>query len=145
MSRYPGIGQLVPHTEPMIVLDQMVEWRQGYARCEATLLKGRRFVTNTGTDTLATIEHMAQAVAACLGYEAFQHGEGVRVGMIIACRRFELLTQRVDVGSKLDIRAERVRGNETLSHFQGTVHCEGVCVSRAELTVFHAEKPPEGS
>lgn len=143
MSTFPDIAQLIPHAEPMIVVDQMVEWREGYARCEATLSQGRRFVTKGGTDALATIEHMAQTVAACLGYEAFQHGEGVRVGMIIACRRFELHTQRIDAGERLEITAERVRGNETLSHFEGTVHCEGVCVASADLTVFHAEKPPE--
>jgi len=67
-------------------------------------------------DTIATLEYMAQTIAACLGYEAFQAGAGVRVGMIVACRRMTIDRPIVAVGEQLDIGVERVRARTYVSH-----------------------------
>jgi predicted hotdog family 3-hydroxylacyl-ACP dehydratase len=132
----------------MVLLDEMADWAPGRAACRMVVREQAPFVVDGELGTSMTIEHMAQAVAACLGYEAFQGGVGVRVGMIIACKRFEALVPALDVGDELVIAVERIRGNETLSHFDchvdrraaGSSHFKRA--ASATLTLFHAERPP---
>jgi len=123
----------------MVLLDQIVEWTPGRIECALRVQDGARFVDEGLLPVPLTIEHMAQAVAACLGYEAYRGGKGVRIGMIVACRTFKAYKPAASVGDDLRIRAERERGNETLSHF----HCEVVhgadTLATATLTLFHGE------
>jgi predicted hotdog family 3-hydroxylacyl-ACP dehydratase len=141
-SPYPDIAELVPHSGRMVVLDEMTAWSEGEASFELTLSDDSTFVENGTVDSVVTIEYMAQSVAACLGYEAFQHGEGVRVGMVIASRYLDIEIPRLSIGDQLTTHVKRIRGNEQLSHFEGEVRRDGTLVSACNLTVYHAEKPP---
>jgi predicted hotdog family 3-hydroxylacyl-ACP dehydratase len=86
---------------------------------------------------------MAQTIAACLGFEAFCGGEGVRVGMIIACRSLQLRRPWLQVGEQLDVHVERVRGSDHVSHFDGrVVDAAGAEVASATLTLVHGDRPP---
>lgn len=147
MSGYPAIAELIPHTGPMVLLDAMTDWEPGRAVCELVVRERAPFVADGAIGAPMLIEHMAQSVAACLGYEAYLGGSGVRVGMIIACRRFDALLPAVEVGDALRVEVERSRGNDTLSHFDCEVRREGADgdepVARATLTLFHGERPPE--
>lgn len=140
---YPAFHELVPHEGPMVLLDEMVEWAPGAATCTLEIRPGTAFETAGAVDTVVSIEWMAQAVAACLGYEAFKGGEGVRVGMIVGCRKFELDRPQVLVGDALRISVDRIRGNEMISHFNCETWLGDERVAFAVLTLFHAEEPPE--
>lgn len=143
MSTYPALEELIPHSGPMVLLDHLAQWAPGYARCEVTLHPRSRFMEADGVDGLVCIEYMAQTVAACMGYDAYQVGEGVRVGMIIASRHFTLDEQWLPAGSQLRVEATLLRGNEMLSHFDCTVHhADGRLVATSQLTLYHAEKLP---
>ncbi len=164
MEGYPPIAQLLPHGEPMVLLDQMQAWSPGRATCRFRVRDGARLVEDGRLETLFTIEHMAQAVAACLGYEAYRGGEGVRVGMIVSCREFEVFCDNAVVGDELEVTARRERGNRSLSHFACEVSrpsgsgevvavvdgdgagdlgrtdsASGRLLARATLTLFHGE------
>lgn len=149
MSAYPAIAELVPHTGPMVLLDAMIDWAPGRAVCEMVVRELAPFVVEGAIGTPMLVEHMAQGVAACLGYEAYLGGVGVRVGMIIACRRFDASLPHVSVGDALRIEVKRSRGNDTLSHFECEVRRRrsgggdaDEPVARATLTLFHGERPP---
>lgn len=126
----------------MVLLDAMTQWEPGRNLCKVKIRKTAAFVEDGKIMTPYLIEHMAQTVAACLGYEAFVGGHGVRVGMIIGCRNFEALEPCVRAGDTLTISASRIRGNDTLSHFDCHIHVDAVEVANATLTLFHAEQPP---
>lgn len=143
MPEYPAIAELVPHSGPMVLLDVMTEWAPGEATCTMRVRRGMPFVKEGAFDAVALVEPMAQAVAACLGYEALQGGEGVRVGMIIGCRRFRFEVDAIPVGEELVVAARRTRGSDTLSHFECETRRGGEVIATATLTLYHAEKPPE--
>lgn len=145
MSDYPPIADLVPHAPPMLALDALTAWEPGAAECVATIRPDSPLVRDGRVGGVVAMEYMAQAVAACLGYEALQDGDGVRVGMIIACRSMDLHRDSLPVGTELVLKVQRVRGNETLSHFDSTMHADGALAARASLTLYHAESPPEGT
>lgn len=136
------MADLVPHAPPMLVVDELVDWEAGRAECRMRLRDDAPFTRDGQVDSVVTLEYMAQAVAACLGHEAFLGGEGVRVGMIVGVRRMELLRPTVDVGAELRVIARRVRGNDTVSRFECGVLEGEETVSTAVMTLFHAEEPP---
>jgi predicted hotdog family 3-hydroxylacyl-ACP dehydratase len=139
-SDFPPISLVVPHRGPMVLLDRIVDWAPGRIECALRVEDGARFVEDGRLAAPFTIEHMAQAVAACLGYEAYRGGRGVRVGMIVACREFEAFRPAASVGDDLRVRADRERGNETLSHFHCQVSNHDDAFATAILTLFHGEK-----
>jgi predicted hotdog family 3-hydroxylacyl-ACP dehydratase len=139
---YPPIEDLIPHGYPIRGLDELVDWAPGRATCRLTVHASNPFVREGALPTLALLEYMAQAVAACLGYEAYRGGEGVRVGMLIGVRKMELAADTIPLGSELTITVERSRGNEDVSTFEGITKLLGQRIATAQMTLFHAEKPP---
>lgn len=140
MSAFPAVSELVPHVAPMLVLDRLVEWEPGRARAEATVRASTSLAWRGHIRGSALLEYMAQAVAACLGYEAYQGGEGVRVGMVIACRSFEAHCARIECGERLTISVERVRGSDFVSHFDGEVRGEDdEVLATSTMTLVHGD------
>lgn len=141
--RYPPFAELVPHGPPMRVLEELVDWEPGRAVCRMKVQSGMPFIEGGRMAAVVTIEHIAQAVAACLGHEAYVGGEGVRVGMLVGVRKMTIHHPWIAVGQELRVSVERVRGNEEVSTFRGEVTADGQLVSTAMTTLFHAERPPD--
>ena len=139
MSEFPSIAQLIPHREPMILLDEMLDWSPGQSKCRVTVREDARFVEEGRLETPFMIEHMAQAVAVCLGYEAFRGGNGIRVGMIVSCRTFESFTAGAEVGEVLIVSAEQRGANASVSGFECKVERDEVCIARAYMTLYYGE------
>jgi predicted hotdog family 3-hydroxylacyl-ACP dehydratase len=136
MNEFPPIAHLMPHRGPMVLLDRLVGWSPGHAECATRVRETARFVTDGRLLAPFTIEHMAQAVAVCLGYQAYRGGRGVRVGMIVSCRAFEAQLESASTGDELTVIVNRERGNETLSHFQCEVLCNEEAFATATLILF---------
>lgn len=145
VTGYPPLRELIPHDTPMLLLDALTAWAPGEATCRLVIRDGAPFVDDGVVESVVCIEYMAQTVAACLGYEARQSGGGVRVGMIIACRKLELDVPRLYVGEAFDIHVERSGGDDTLSQCDARVvrAGDGERVAAGRLTIFHAERPPD--
>jgi len=141
---FPPIAELMPHGPPMRALEQLLEWEPGRAVCGMTIRERTPFVRDGQLAAVVTLEYIAQAVAACLGHEAYVGGEGVRVGMLIGVRKMELHVPSIAVGTELRVSVERVRGNDQVSTFRGEVTASGEPVATALTTLFHAEAPPNG-
>ena len=45
---YPPIRELIPHADPMVLLDELVHWAPGEARCSLTIAPGTPFVLGRG-------------------------------------------------------------------------------------------------
>ena len=139
MSDFPPIAMLVPHREPMVLLDRVVAWSPGTVECAMRVRSNARFVDDGILPAPFMIEHMAQSVAVCLGYEAYLGGRGVRVGMIVSCRAFRAHRESASAGDDLMVHANKERGNETLSHFHCEVRSGDEVFADATLTLFHGE------
>lgn len=141
---YPQMSELIPHTGSMVLVDELTHWEPGQAHCRLTIKPDSTFVVDGRVNTVVSIEYMAQAVAASFGYQGFVGGEGVRVGMIIGCRRFDIEVPYLAVGDDLVIAVREVRGQEDISVFECSIARGEESVASAQLTLYHAERPPEG-
>jgi predicted hotdog family 3-hydroxylacyl-ACP dehydratase len=121
----------------MLAVDELLECADGYATARLVVREGL-FARDGRLDSVVLLEYMAQVVAACLGYEAVAEGGAVRVGMVIACRRMQILRPSVPVGTELHVEVRRVRGSQQVSHFDGvTRDAQGTEVARVTLTLVH--------
>ena len=143
MTGYPPIEELLPHSGGMVLLDAMVRWAKGEAECRLRIREWARFVRDGRVPGVITLEYMAQAVAACLGYEALRGGGALRVGMIIACKKFTAHADELEVGDELRVLVKCINSNDTLSHFDCRVERGAATFSDAVLTLYHAPVLPE--
>ncbi len=137
MSAFPPIESLLPHGEAIRQLDRLIEWAPGRAECAMQVAPDSRLVSDGALESVLLLEAMAQAVAVCLGYEAYGAGHGVRNGMIVACRQLRVDVPRIPVGTALRIRVVRARGNDESSHFDCSVFRGDEPVVSASLTLVH--------
>jgi predicted hotdog family 3-hydroxylacyl-ACP dehydratase len=141
-NAFPPIDDLVPHAPPMRVVEQLVEWASGRAKCTMIVRPHNLFADGNKLPAVATLEFLAQTVAACLGHEAFANGGTVRVGMIVGIRQMELFVPYIHVGDSLTLVVERLRGTDEISTFTGEARVGELLVSRANMTLVHPEAPP---
>lgn len=143
MKPFPPVADLVPHTAPTLVLEELVHWAPDQATLRFTVREHGLLVQNGRVDAAVTLEWMAQAAAACLGYEAFRGGEGVRVGMVVGVRRLQLLRPSFAVGEALTVEVRRTRGSDFASTFSGEVRDDSeAVVATAAMTLVHGAAPP---
>lgn len=140
---YPPIEDLVPHAPPMRAVEELVDWSPGRARCRMVIRAHSPFARGQRVPTTAALEFLAQAVAACLGYDAYLHGGHVRVGMLVGVRQMDLLVPNLNVGDVLSLEVERVRGTEDASTFFGQARVHTQVVATAQMTFVHPAVPPE--
>lgn len=142
--RLPRAADVVPHAPPILALDAILAWEPGSLEARVVVRETDPFVRGGAAEAVAALEYMAQAVAACLGCEAYYGGEDVRVGMVVACREMTLARATLPVGTELVVTARRVRGSDDLSHFETTARdASGEELARASMTLVHGERPPE--
>lgn len=140
---FPPVSDLVPHSAPTLALDELVAWAPGEATARVTIREHGLLVRGDGVDACVALELMAQTAAACLGHAAFQGGGAVRVGMVVGCRKLQLLRPRLLVGETFAVRVRCTRGSDFVSSFDAEVHDHaGTLVARTTMTIVHAEQPP---
>jgi predicted hotdog family 3-hydroxylacyl-ACP dehydratase len=143
---YPPISDLMPHGDAIILLDALIHWMPGIAICRTRIEVGKPLTDPDGMDAVVSLEMMGQAIAACLGYEAFCAGDGVRVGMIVGLRHMVIDRERLGIGEEFEVVARRIRGNSEVSTFETqtlALKHDRSRVATALMTVVHAEKPPD--
>lgn len=144
MSLFPPVADLVPHAPPTLALDELVRWEPGRAWLSLTVRPDTLLMRDDRLSSVAVLEFLAQAVAACLGYEAFRTGGGVRVGMVVACRRMVLHRPWVAVGERLQLEVAAIRTSDQVSTFQTEARdATGAAVCTAAMTLLHGDRPPE--
>ena len=138
---FPDIEKLLPHSPPMVLIDRLEHWAKGEATASMRVRANTRFVESGRLPSYCLLEHMAQTVAACLGYEAYREGEGVRPGMVVGCRTFDVEIDEIEVGTTLHIEVTRASATEGTSRFDCRAMRDEEVVASATMTLVHGELP----
>jgi predicted hotdog family 3-hydroxylacyl-ACP dehydratase len=85
---YP-IADLLPHSGPMLLLDEVLARDETSLLAAVTVRRDRPFfVDGKGAPAHLAIEWMAQACGACAGANALASGRPVQIGMLLGTRNF---------------------------------------------------------
>jgi len=143
----PKIHSLVPHADPMMLLDRLVAVDTESLRAELTITSHSMFFDEKeqGVGSWVGIEYMAQAIAAYAGNQALSKGESVRVGFLLGSRRYEASCSNFPLGSVLQVEIRRVIQSENgLGAFECQI-CDAdgmnkTLLATATVTVFQPEQ-----
>jgi predicted hotdog family 3-hydroxylacyl-ACP dehydratase len=136
-----SIEHYVPHRGAMCLIDRLIEADDEHAVAEAEVPAGGLLVGEDGRmPAWATIEHMAQTVAAWAGARARRQGRPVPLGFLLGTRRLELHQTSLAAGTRLHIRTrcEMIAANG-LGMFECQVSAAGQPVANAFVSVYEPE------
>lgn len=143
MSDYPALPvaaiDLVPHADPMCLVDQLLAVEDESARVSACLPADGLLVRADGTlETVVLAELVAQAYAAFRGYELRVLGLQPRVGYLVAIRQLDVLG-RAAAGDALTVEVRTVGVLEGFAVVTGEVLRGTELLARAKLKVYIPE------
>lgn len=84
------IKQILPHREPMIMVDSLLEFVDGKAGVGFTILKDNLFLENDEFSETGLIEHMAQAAALYAGFKNYSGNNPAKEGFIASIKTLHI-------------------------------------------------------
>lgn len=140
---FPPIDELLPHREPMLLLDRVLAGDADSLTAERTVRAGAWYSDETGAMPLwIGIELMAQAVAAHVGLQARLRGEAPRRGVLLGTKAMRSNQAAAPAGSVLHVAARLVYRDESgLGAYDCAITAaDGTDIAQATLKVF---EPPD--
>lgn len=136
------IKQLVPHREPMLLVDRLCQFDELSAQCEHIIRADEIFFAaqQQAVPSYIGIEYMAQTIAAYAGMLARQRDEAVKAGFLLGSRRITCHVSEFALGQRLLINVTELhREASGLSVFQCQIEADQQCLVEANVNVF---QPP---
>jgi predicted hotdog family 3-hydroxylacyl-ACP dehydratase len=133
---FPNVAELLPHSAPMILLDEVLSFEGQKATSKVKIREGSMFEKDGKVPALIAIEYMAQGIGVQAGLEARRRGKPIRVGYLLGTREMSLEVGSFAVGDELIVEAERLFGEDQLGSFRCSVTRDGKQVAAATLSVY---------
>lgn len=90
MTDLDGIKMLIPHREPMIMVDSLLKYSDEEATVGFTIAKDNLFVNNDEFSETGLIEHMAQAAALYIGFKNHAEEQNAKEGFIASIKKLNI-------------------------------------------------------
>lgn len=144
MTAFPPVRELLPHADPMVLVDEVVEAGAEHVRCRVRIGPDAPFFVDGAVPAVVAIEYMAQTIGAYAGLQARAAGMPVRIGYLLGTRELTLETDAFRAGDELLVEARQVWLDPPLAVFACRVERGGVPVAAASLNVYQSqgEEPP---
>jgi predicted hotdog family 3-hydroxylacyl-ACP dehydratase len=98
------LRQLVPHSGPMLLIDELISANDQCLEAACTVRDDGLFDVGGGRiPAMICVEYMAQAVAAFAGVRATLRGESIRPGLLLGARNFTSTATYLSAGDRLRI------------------------------------------
>ena len=133
------VSELLPHSEPMILISRIVDFSHQALRAEVDITPDSRFYEppHQGVQSFYAIEYMAQSIAALAGVRSHLNQEAVKLGFLLGTRKMELHKPLLESGRTYQVDIEELFMDDSgLGAFQCSVSCEDDMIAEAKLSVF---------
>lgn len=135
-STFPPVGDLLPHSGHMLLLDEVVASGPGFVLCRVVIRPDSTFIEDARVPGIVAIEYMAQAVGVYAGLNARDRGLPVRIGYLLGTRELILDVDEFRVGDELLVEAKHQFGDELIGAFDCKVRLLGQVVATGCLNVY---------
>ncbi len=133
--------QLVPHSSPMVLIDEIIDAGDDYIVSRITITENSMLLNESGeVPAWVGIEYMAQTISAFAGLEAKRTGEPIKLGFLLGTRRYETSLEAFPKGMVLDVRAQSAYSDASgLDSFYCSLSAENETVATARLNVYQPQ------
>src|SRR5579871_5404593 len=130
------MSDILPHKDPMILIDHVVEHKKDFIHTNLTIREGIPFYENNCVPSYIAIEYMAQSIAAWNGIILWKTKEKPRIGFLLGTRKMTLRVPAFYHGSVLDIYGFSKFTSGEIGSFECWIKIDGERVVESNLTVF---------
>lgn len=128
--------RLVPHREPMLLIDRLVSCSGEGGTVEANVRADNPFIGPSGElEPLAAVELLAQAFAACKGYADLASRSGPGKGFLVGVRKVATYSA-VRVGDVLSVSVAAKGEFDGFAVVEGEVRRAGALVATGSLKLW---------
>jgi predicted hotdog family 3-hydroxylacyl-ACP dehydratase len=138
--RHP-ITALLPHTPPMLLLDELLRYDESAAIAVTTIRPTSLFREADGVPAHIGLEYMAQTCGAHAGALTLERGEEVKIGLLLGTRQYRAHVPNFRLGERLVIAVTAVYRDAEIGAFDCRIEIAGACAAEAQLTVYQPERP----
>lgn len=146
MNQYP-IAAVLPHSDPMILLDELVQYDAEKVICRVTISTQSPFydVKKMGVPSYVGCEYMAQTIAAYGGAHALDNDDAVKIGFLLGARKYQANIGIFKLEQVLIIEAEKlIQDASGLCVFDCVIKSEdGAVLAQAKINVFQPQDPEQ--
>lgn len=83
------LDELLPHSEPMILIDKIIQCGEDEIVSEVKVTENNLFLDNNfNIPAWIGIEYMAQTVAAFIGYKTKKSSGSIKIGLLLGTRKY---------------------------------------------------------
>jgi predicted hotdog family 3-hydroxylacyl-ACP dehydratase len=139
------IEAVLPHAQPMILLDEIVGYDEESLTAGVRIRPGIPFYRpGCGVPAHIGLEWMAQTCGAFAGVKARDAGGQIQVGLLLGTRNFTAILPWFVNGDRLTVTATQMFNDEQIGAFECMICRSGddTPVAKAQLTVF---RPKDGA
>ncbi|MGL4860942.1 MAG: 3-hydroxy-fatty acyl-ACP dehydratase [Enterobacteriaceae bacterium] len=141
MSDYLQPGAWLPHTQPMLLLEEVLEVSEATARCRVTLSPQgvlAPFLNARGElPAWYALELMAQTVGVWSGWHRRQRGEQeIALGMLLGARDVQCAHPCFSAGAQLDIAVNLLIEDGHFGSFEAEITCDGESLAKGRINTF---------
>ncbi|NQZ08538.1 MAG: 3-hydroxylacyl-ACP dehydratase [Algicola sp.] len=138
MNSY-SIEQVLPHRQPMILIDSLCQYDDESAICSVKITESSLFYDSSqqAVPSYIGVEYMAQAIAALAGADALDANLEVEIGYLLGSRKYQPTTAWFALGSDLNIHVSRLYEEDSgLRVFQCQIKHNSENLVDAKINVF---------
>ncbi len=142
MLKQLPIEEIVPHREPMILIDQLVAHDVDTLLTQVNISEQSPYFDSVinGVPNYVCIEYMAQSIAALAGVEAKSRGDEIRVGFLLGSRKLKMHIPYYSRGESYQTRVSRLYQEESgLAVFDCQIFHGQTLVAEANVNVFQPQ------
>ncbi len=133
------ISELLPHKEPMILVDRVLEFQDDFIHVEVTIRPGIPFFEKGEVPAYVALEYMAQAIAAWNGILLRKYNYPPRIGFLLGTRKLTLHKTHFKEGEVLNIFGRSKYSDGEMASFECWIEIDGKQAAAASLNVFQPE------
>ncbi|MEE8166864.1 MAG: hypothetical protein V3T64_14955 [Myxococcota bacterium] len=138
---FPPIAELVPHADPMLLLDRVLTHEATHTVCATSADRSPLFANSDGSvPSWVGIEYMAQCAAVHGELANRIRGEAPRPGLLLGSRRLEIHRDAFAAGDPLEVTARHHMGESGLVAFDCSIRSassgETLVEGRVNLYLF---------
>lgn len=136
-----SVAELVPHSDKMSLLDNIVEYGDDWLSAEVYITADSMFADENGVPAWIGMEYMAQAISAYAGLQERRKGGLPKLGFLLGSRKYICSTDYFPFGKTLSLTVQLdMEAANGLNVFQCELQGDGIEAS-ANMNVFQPDDP----
>ncbi len=129
------IKNLTPQREPILMVDNIIDYSENEATTTLTITPYNMFVVDGVFTELGLIEHVAQSLSSRAGYKALLNNEPIVLGFIGEVKQFRI-SSLPKVGNTLTTKTCFISQAGEVSLYSAEVCVNGTIIASGKMKIF---------